>query len=175
MWTMTSPASTRTQSQWGRPSIFRSALPPAFSFSTSWSAIAATCRFDRPLAITIWSASAALPSRSRATTCSALASSRLSRIETRRGGGGIPIGKAFAAAAILRAPLRFICAGRVFILEEKSSRGGRFADPGYLLASYHQSSAQLRLELLSDSCKLGSCAPPIEHPDATVRQRFHPE
>jgi len=56
----------------------------------------------------------------------------------------------------------------VSILGEKSSRGGLFAVYGHMLASYHQSSAQLRLELQSDSCKLGSSAPVIKHPDATL-------
>ena len=78
MWTITSPPSTSTQSQCGRPSIPRLAeagfAQVAFA---SWSATAPTWRCERPEVTTMWSESEDLPVMSMATVCSALASSRL--------------------------------------------------------------------------------------------------
>ena len=64
IWTMTSPASISTQSHWGGPSTRDPAKAFVFEFLDDWSAMAPTCRCERPDATTIWSPIEVLPLRS---------------------------------------------------------------------------------------------------------------
>ncbi len=73
---ITSPASTSTQSQWGKPSTRGATTPASLQAFRTRSAMDPTCVLDRPVAIIIVSAMLVLPASSMETTFSALASSR---------------------------------------------------------------------------------------------------
>jgi hypothetical protein len=106
-WAMTSPASTSTQSERSRPSTAGALRPLALSFSRRWVAIAATCRVDRPVAITKWSAIEDLPIREIVTTSSALSSSSEARMSLRSASLGTAVGLAFPGLGAFVAGLAF--------------------------------------------------------------------